>query len=311
MKINIRELTEREKLYAYSQSQQLDIQTGCIGSLQGNLGASTIGFFDDWQKRLRITNTSVFREHFDNAIHALLNDQRFTPVLEDRLSLPERSWINADIVFDKSMYFGLRMDVGNYAFLLRISADKDRHNLHCYSYYRRSLDRHIQKASQGIRFIDPNYQELFLLDDGDTIRILLPNQYYVDKTCRYVDDYHTEIGCQLYHILEFADWTESLSRYVIPFREALPEECYTLDAATGELLRIRKGETYYYHTGQLSGWSAVEYKNKMINVSPLQARIMMAGVIHGWRSREADPRNYNPEGIFILNKEKKVRQRRR
>ena len=30
-------------------------------------------------------------------------------------------------------------------------------------------DKHIQKAEQGIRFIDPNYKELFRIPDGGRI----------------------------------------------------------------------------------------------------------------------------------------------
>ena len=33
------------------------------------------------------------------------------------------------------------------------------------------LDKHIQKAEQGIRFIDPNYKELFRIPDGGKIII--------------------------------------------------------------------------------------------------------------------------------------------
>ena len=294
MKIHIRKITDSERRFAYSQSPQLDIRTGCIGVLHGYLRSADIELFQEWDKHLRIPNTIHFQNIFDQAMQTFMTDEQFTTTLE---SLSFQSDITK--IADKSLLYGVRIDVGKYTFLLRVSTDKIMHNLHCYCYYRRSLDRHMQKADRGIRFITPNDQELFRLDDGDSIRILLQNHYYVDKPCRYVYNEHVEVGCQLYHLAEFADQMADLSRKVIPYRRALPDECYWLQSETGELLRIRKGEDYYFHTGQFSDWATMGCKNRANGVTPLVTQIMMAGITHGWCSREADPCNYNADGTLI------------
>lgn len=88
------------------------------------------------------------------------------------------------------------------------------------------LDRHIEKASRGIRFITPDYKEKFRIPDGDKIRITLSDGEQLDRTCRYIDDYHLEVGSNLYHICEFAERMEQNGNTVIPLRSSLPEQCY-------------------------------------------------------------------------------------
>ena len=39
----------------------------------------------------------------------------------------------------------------------------------CRAYVKEWLDKHIQKAEQGIRFIDPQYKELFRIPDGGKV----------------------------------------------------------------------------------------------------------------------------------------------
>lgn len=70
------------------------------------------------------------------------------------------------------------------------------------------LDGHIQKAEQGIRFIDPHYKELFRIPDGGKIIIHYAWGEKTEKTCRFIDEYHTEVGSNLYHICEFAERME-------------------------------------------------------------------------------------------------------
>lgn len=58
-----------------------------------------------------------------------------------------------------------------------------------------------------IRFIDIHYKELFRIPDGGSIRISYPNHPEWDHSakCEYIDDYHTKIGGNVFHICEFAE----------------------------------------------------------------------------------------------------------
>ena len=104
--------------------------------------------------------------------------------------------------------YGFRVDTDKHAFLLRCNPTKGDYNFYCYCYVKEWLDGHIQKAEQGIRFIDPHYNEKFRIPDGGKIIIHYAWGEKAEKTCRFIDEYHTEVGSNLYHICEFAERME-------------------------------------------------------------------------------------------------------
>lgn len=74
----------------------------------------------------------------------------------------------------------------------------------------------MKNAERGIRFIDPHYQEQFRITDGEKISIKLGDGKTMERTCRYIDDYHLEVGTNLYHICEFAELCERNGHTVEP-----------------------------------------------------------------------------------------------
>ena len=59
-----------------------------------------------------------------------------------------------------------------------------------------------------IRFIDSKYNELFRIKDGESITVTLADGAKTDRKCTYIDDYHTQIGHNVFHICEFAELME-------------------------------------------------------------------------------------------------------
>ena len=72
---------------------------------------------------------------------------------------------------------------------------------------RRSLQEPASLPSHDIRFIDSRYKELFRIPDGGTIQVDYPDRHYAAK-CSYIDDYHTQVGNNVYHICQFAEILE-------------------------------------------------------------------------------------------------------
>ena len=60
---------------------------------------------------------------------------------------------------------------------------------------------------KDIRFIDSHYHDLFRIPDGGCIQIHYPDETVV-KPCKFIDEYHTQIGYNVFHICQFAEVME-------------------------------------------------------------------------------------------------------
>ncbi len=60
---------------------------------------------------------------------------------------------------------------------------------------------------KDIRFIDSHYKDLFRIPDGGHIQIDYGNETVV-KPCTFIDEYHTKVGNNVFHICQFAEIME-------------------------------------------------------------------------------------------------------
>ena len=307
MDMMIRPLRAEEQKYAYAQSQQITMQTGAIGYLRGDFDSNGIGFHTTWFDEVESRKTDEFKAEFDEVINALRFDETYGGLLSSRSAMQKYGRNQPDSAFqgNYTTEYGFRIDTGSFAYLLRCIPVKGDYNFYCWCFEAKWLDRHLKQAERGIRFIDPNYKELFRIPDGDKIRILCNDGSQDDRTCRYIDDYHMEVGSphwdSLYHICQFAEIMERNGSTVIPLRSSLPEQCYGTLPDTGELIIVKKGESGYYRTDISMGSKeenralADEYNGKL-GVSKAQAAAMLAGSMFGWAVPAADPKNYDENG---------------
>ncbi len=70
-----------------------------------------------------------------------------------------------------------------------------------------------------IRFITPEYRELFKIPDGGQILLCYKDGTVKPRVCKYIDDYHLLVGTNAYHICEFAERTRASGISVVPFPE--------------------------------------------------------------------------------------------
>lgn len=93
---------------------------------------------------------------------------------------------------------------------------------------------------------------------------------------------------------------------VIPYRESLPECCYSVDPETSRLIRIWKGDPAVRQvTEPLScdtPRQAADRLNEKLGISRAQEAAMLAGVKFGWCKPAADPKNYDADGRPIASK---------
>ena len=205
--MEVRALTQSEQKYTYAQSMQLEGQTGCIGHLRGDFAPSGYGFYTSWTDTREQWKTDEFKAGLDDVINALREDKGLLHSRRDMSSAARQS-PDAAFMGNYCTEYGFRVDIDKHAFLLRCNPTKGDYNFYCYCYVKEWLDRHISRAEQGIRFIDPHYKELFRIPDGGKIIITYDWGEKAEKSCRFIDEYHTEVGSNLYHICEFAERME-------------------------------------------------------------------------------------------------------
>ena len=205
--MEIRALTQPEQKYTYAQSMQLEGQTGCIGHLRGDFAHSGYGFYTTWTDTREQWKTDEFKSELDDVINALREDKG---LLHNRYDMGAYAKKSPESAF-KGNYcteYGFRVDTDKHTFLLRCNPTKGDYDFYCYCYVKEWLDKHMAKAEQGIRFIDPHYKEKFRIPDGGKIIITYDWGEKAEKSCRFIDECHTEVGNSLYHICEFAERME-------------------------------------------------------------------------------------------------------
>lgn len=195
-----------EDKYSFLKSTRLSIQTGLIGYLRADMGKDGNGFFSSWFDFREELKTDEFKSEFDEVINSLRKDGN---ILYNRKALANycNSTPQSKMQGEQDNY-GVRVDTEKYTYLLRLNPNKGEYNLYCYCYRRDWLNRHMKEAEKGIRFLDSHYEDLFRIPDGGKVKIHYSWNEERVRSCRYIDDYHVEIGNNLYHICEFAELME-------------------------------------------------------------------------------------------------------
>ena len=310
-KLSFRCAKENEMIYTFAQSQQLYMQTGSVGYLRGDFGHGN-EFCTSWFDTAPFRKTPEFQSEFNEVITAFRDDPQYRGILHNledmkilcttrpQSKMPDRL---------REHSYAFRADTEKHAYLIRLFPQKGYYNFYIYAYQREHFERHLEKAARGIRFITPAYEERFTIPDGDQILIASPDGAKTTRTCRYIDDYHLEVGNNLYHICEFAERMEQNGNTVIPLRSALPDQCFAFVESENRIAVIKKGESGYYPI-ESDGKDAEQNKafTKLLNaqngVSPKQAEAMKAGSMFGWDTPAADPKNYDDKGRADLKKAK-------
>jgi hypothetical protein len=93
--------------------------------------------------------------------------------------------------------------------------------------------------NREIRFIDPEYNELFRIPDGGRIVVTRPmGEMYPGVqeewigTCRFLDETHVNINGECYHICQFAEIWQRIGAAVLPENEREYIGSYTVNRRT-------------------------------------------------------------------------------
>ena len=300
MSLEYKPLTPVERLYTYGQSQQLIMQTGAIGYLRGDFGRNGAEFYSSFFDLMESLKTDAFRVDIDTVVNTM---REAGGPLRDRYAMASFCSLRESAAFKSNLEteYAFRVDTAQFSYMMRCNPTPHDYNFYIWCYQRSSLEMHMASARRGIRFIAPNYQEKFRIADGDQIRIHYADREIKDQRCRYIDDYHLEVGSNLYHICEFAERMEQAGATVIPLRSSLPEKCFAALETSEEMILIEKGKPGYTHSGMIpeggqEKHEAADALNDAMGVTKAQAAAMLAGSMFGWDAPAADPANYDEKG---------------
>lgn len=304
---SIRSLTVEERKYTYKQSQQLCSQTGSIGYLRGDFGQLGKAFYSSWEDIRPDLKTPAFKAEFDDVINSLREEDGLLHSRED-MAWYGRNHAESCFQGNFSKEFGFRVDTKDHAVLIRCIPQVGDYNFYCFCYRRDWLDKHIERAKQDIRFIDSGYNELFRLPDGEQITITLSTDEKLDRTCRYIDEAHVEVGNNLYHICEFAELMERNGNTYAPKEPTLPPKCFSILPSGTEMIILKRYENGYSPVKArpegVSLREGVDALNNAMGVTRAQEAAMLAGSMFGWETPAAKPKNYNENGVPIKPKDR-------
>lgn len=229
--MEIRPLTQAEWKYTYAQSMQIRGQTGSIGQLRGDFDQDGNGFFTSWDDHREQWKTDEFKAELDNVINALRSDEY--GLLKNRSAMGRYAAQYPESRFqgNNCTEYGFRAETEKHAFLIRCNPTPGDYNFYCYCYVKKWLDHHIGEAEKGIRFINSRYDELFRIADGEKITIKDAMGEKSERVCRYIDEYHTEVGSSLFHICQFA---ELMERNGLDYAPVEPETVQTEEKEQGQ-----------------------------------------------------------------------------
>ena len=202
MKRRIRAVLPEEQKYLYAQSSQIAGQTGCVGHLYAKAEKDKPGFDTFWEDEKRYLRTPEFLDDYSDTAGALRAGM--DGFLKNAEVMKEYCKAHPESRLENGEY-GVRLDTLRYAYLIRMNPKEGEEEFTLTVYRNDLLDIHIRSARRGIPFTDVRYQNLFRIPDGERVRIIYPGGAQAVETCRYIDEYHLEIGRSIYHICEFAD----------------------------------------------------------------------------------------------------------
>ncbi len=140
------------------------------------------------------------------------------------------------------------------------------------------------------------------MPDGGNIVLTYSDGEQVTRPCKFLDEYHTQIGSSVFHICEFAEKMERNGTAYMPENTpALPDRCHSVLPSTGELITIEKGKKGYGQPGYSTSNSRENRKladslNARIGVYRQQEAAMVGGSMFGWATPAAQVGSYDVRG---------------
>ena len=132
MKLEIISMTPQERMYSYSQSSQIEAQTGCIGHLRGDFGAGQ-EFFTSWFEHRGEYKTDEFKAEFDEVVNSL-REKNGLLFSRDSMIRYCRQRPEAEMVGNYCTEYGFKLKTVQHTYMLRCNPNYGDYNFYLYAY---------------------------------------------------------------------------------------------------------------------------------------------------------------------------------
>lgn len=160
----------------------------------------------------------------------------------------------------------------------------------------------MNEPEKMICFINSHYDPLFYVPDGGNVVLTFSDGEKATRPCKFLDEYHTQVGHNVYHICQFAELMERNGTSYAPEKPMpLPKMCYSTLPATGELILLIQGEKGYRKCDRSAPYQeqnemTAAQKNRRMGVTRQQEAAMMGGATRGWATPAARTSSYDLKG---------------
>ena len=147
MDLSIRPIKPEEIQFSYTQSQNDNIESGCIGFLRGDFDTNGKGFYSTWEDKVSQLKTESFKREFDTVINSLRFG--YGELLKDRGSLSSYCHNHPEGVIEGNYTkeYGFRVDTDEHSYILRCNATKGDYNFYIYAYDRSIFEKHLDEIA--------------------------------------------------------------------------------------------------------------------------------------------------------------------
>ena len=131
MEMTFRSMKPEEMKYSYTQSSQIQGQTGCIGHLRVDMDSDGESFFSTWEDHRGYLKTEAFKTEFDQVINRLrfgagdengFRKEDDNCFLKNRSALARYCWSQPSARMDtEDENYGFRVDTDAYTYMFHLN----------------------------------------------------------------------------------------------------------------------------------------------------------------------------------------------
>lgn len=172
MELEIISMTPQERMYSYSQSSQIEAQTGCIGHLRGDFGAGQ-EFFTSWFEHRGEYKTDEFKAEFDAVVNSLREKDGLL-FSQDSMTRYCRQHPEAEMTGNYCTEYGFKLKTDQHTYMLRCNPNYGDYNFYLYAYVGRFLEQHMEKRPSRASVLLPPVTRRFSVSRTAIASAFLP-----------------------------------------------------------------------------------------------------------------------------------------